>query len=87
MNRINLLLVNAMVFIMLGCSEAEKSYPVENNTSNSLSKVNTENFDEFPFYNIPQWRYDLAKYQGPYSESGEYYQEKNIIAPLLQETL
>ncbi|TWX63017.1 hypothetical protein [Colwellia sp. C1TZA3] len=30
---------------------------------------------------MPEWRYDISTYQGPYSESGEYYQEQNIIAP------
>jgi len=77
------LIVIIITFIFFGCSESENTYNIENeqNIVQHLAKVNTESFTEFPFYDVPQWRYDIAKYQGPYSESGEYYQEQNIIAP------
>ena len=72
------LLVIIITFILFGCSEAENTYNIENkqNFVPPLSKVNTENFTEFPFYDVPQWRYDIAKYQGPYSESGDITKSK-----------
>lgn len=65
-----------MIFILLGCSEARCHSAIDNknNSSQSLSKEN------FPFYEIQTWRIDTAKYDGPYSELGEFYQ-KNIFLP------
>ncbi|WP_426358353.1 hypothetical protein ACPUVO_18280 [Pseudocolwellia sp. HL-MZ19] len=59
-----------------GCSEAEKDYSTEILPSESVIKKNEERFNGFPFNEVPKWRTDPAEYQGPYSESGEYFQIK-----------
>lgn len=40
-----------------------------------------EDFSQFPFKDLNDWRVDEQAYDGPYSEAGEYYQAQNIIAP------
>ena len=83
MGKINALLPSAFIFALLGCSESEYVLNTDNtaNKAVTLAKINTENFEQFPFNSAPEWRYDIAKYQGPYSESGEYFQAENIVAP------
>jgi len=61
--------------LLLGCSEQEKNSPPIN------KKTFNENFESFPFLNIPQWIADPIKNTGPYSEAGEYYAQLNIKAP------
>lgn len=80
MYKTKLLLVSIIIFILLGCSEAENSSHIENK-KNLLQPLSKEDFESFPFYDIPTWRIDAAKYEGPYSESGEYYQKQNIFPP------
>ncbi|SEL79985.1 hypothetical protein SAMN05216262_1231 [Colwellia chukchiensis] len=83
MNKNSALVLGFILIILFGCSEPELVYneAKDNNSLHALAKINLQNFDDLPFYEVPKWRYDIAQYQGPYSESGEYYQEKNIIAP------
>jgi hypothetical protein len=66
-----------------GCSEAEKNYSNETLPSESVIKntKHEEKFNTFPFNDVPKWRADPAEYQGPYSESGEYFQAQGIVAP------
>ena len=68
---------------MAGCSESDQAYNEINDSEliKASAEINLQNFDDFPFHDVPEWRYDVAVYQGPYSESGEYYQEQNIITP------
>jgi len=40
-----------------------------------------ENFEKLPFSSIPQWISDPYENTGPYTESGEYYQQLNILPP------
>ena len=83
MSKAKVLFVSIIILILLGCSEAENTYRTgnESNSIQTLSKIKKENFEGFPFTSIPQWRNDLASYDGPYSESGEFYQEQNIFPP------
>lgn len=83
MLRVNAFLLSSLALLIQGCSEPENSLS-NGNASGSIDakeKVNIERFDQFPFHQVPDWKYDTAVYQGPYSESGEYYQEQNIISP------
>jgi len=41
----------------------------------------TESFDTFFFKESHKWLFDDLVYDGPYSEVGEYYQEKKIFPP------
>jgi len=83
MGKISLLSLLFFIFVLLGCSEAENSFSADNvnNSADAMAKLSTESFEQFPFSKAPKWRYDIAQYQGPYSESGEYYQAQNIVAP------
>ncbi|MBL4899363.1 MAG: hypothetical protein JKX76_06905 [Colwellia sp.] len=56
------------------------SKEVKNNNS-ALPPTLNENFDSFPFLDIPKWTADLNENTGPYSESGEYYQQLKISPP------
>jgi hypothetical protein len=47
-----------------------------------VKKIFTEDFEKQPFYDVPKWRIDTAKYDGPYSESGEYFQQQIILPPV-----
>ena len=84
MNKNSVLLFSFSLLIMMGCSESEQVYIEANESEMRKASVdiNRQSFDNFPFHDVPEWRYDVAEYQGPYSESGEYYQEQNIIAPV-----
>jgi hypothetical protein len=79
MNKINIIYLS-LIFI-LGCSESDSIHDNLTQENNPKSLINIEDFENFPFQQLSPWRYDSAEYQGPYSESGEYYQEQNIIAP------
>ncbi|ASP47995.1 hypothetical protein [Cognaticolwellia beringensis] len=83
MNKNFALLFSFSLLIMAGCSESDQAYNEVNDSEliKASAEINRQNFDDFPFHDVPEWRYDVAEYQGPYSESGEYYQEQNIIAP------
>lgn len=83
MNKNYVLLLGFILLILAACSDPELVYQDANDSVSlqPLAKKNIQNFDDFPFYDVPEWRYDVAEYQGPYSESGEYYQEQNIVAP------
>ncbi|MBL0710733.1 MAG: hypothetical protein JJV99_06955 [Colwellia sp.] len=61
--------------LLLGCSDQET------NSSPINKKIFNQNFESFPFQNIPQWIADPIKNTGPYSEAGEYYKQLNIKAP------
>ncbi|MGB1262280.1 MAG: hypothetical protein ACPG52_05155 [Cognaticolwellia sp.] len=83
MGKFNALMPSALLFFVLGCSESEHALNIDNTASEAVTfaQRHTENFEQFPFNRVPKWRYDIAKYQGPYSESGEYFQAQNIVAP------
>jgi hypothetical protein len=71
----------ACTFLLLACSEGDDL--VENQVNEvSASQFFKEDFESFPFYDVPKWRLDTATYDGPYSESGEYFQQKKIITPI-----
>lgn len=83
MNKNSALLLSALCFTLVACSDAEKGYSEVNDSEfiQPLVSMKKQNFDEFPFHDVPEWGADTAAYQGPYSESGEYFQEKNIVNP------
>ncbi len=64
--------------LLAGCSEP--SYE-EMKIQSPSTRVYHENFESFPFNNVPKWRNGIGEYDGPYSEIGEYYQEQNILPP------
>ena len=70
----------ACAFLLLACSEGDDL--LENQVNEvSTSQSFKENFETFPFHQVPAWRMDASKYDGPYSESGEYYQKQKIYPP------
>jgi len=66
-----------VTLLLFGCSESSK------NDLNTLkvSQEFVENFEGYPIENGGVWVEDIAEYDGPYSESGEYYQQNNTIIP------
>jgi hypothetical protein len=64
-----------------GCSGADDDYLSENENPKLTITKHEERFDTFPFSQAPKWRSDIAEYQVPYSESGEYFEAQGIIAP------
>ena len=68
--------------LLSACSEQQDMNIGEQHVQKVPDRNYKENFENFPFYNVPQWRLDTAEYEGPYSESGEYYQQQNIAPPL-----
>ena len=70
--------------LLSACSESESEDLVQASNQNMQSieqRKYQEGFESFPFSKIPKWRDDLATYDGPYSESGEYFQKRNIYPP------
>jgi hypothetical protein len=68
-------------FLLFACSESDDFLKNKVNEE-IINQSYKENFESFPFHDIPTWRIDDAKYDGPYSESGEYFQQQNIVAPI-----
>ena len=67
-------------FLLAACSDNQKEEI--NSTEATIEPSNfKEDFSQFPFLNANAWHKDPQIYDGPYSESGEYYQAQNIIAP------
>lgn len=63
------------LIFLFSCSDK-----IENDTS-PKNTIQIESFETFPFANIPKWVKDPNENTGPYSESGEYYQQLNILPP------
>lgn len=72
-----LLVLNITLLLLLGCSE-DLIYDIEK--TNTSSKY-VENFEGFPIVDNGLWVKDNAEYDGPYSESGEFYQQKGTLIP------
>ncbi|XQW85366.1 hypothetical protein ACOYR1_01155 [Thalassotalea piscium] len=68
-----------LLFLIGGCSEPNNEVVYE--PQKKQTRLHKEDFSQFPFTQINDWRIDPQTYDGPYSESGEYYQAQNIIAP------
>ncbi len=68
------------MLIILCCSCAEPENEV-NTIKPVLAKAYQQTFESHPFGEIPKWRRDNAPYQGPFSDAGEYFQQKNIFPP------
>jgi hypothetical protein len=69
-------------FILFSCSDNSTELIEPQLKEAIVKKIFTEDFEIPPFYEVPKWRIDTAKYDGPYSESGEYFQQQNIFPPL-----
>ncbi|MDX2367584.1 MAG: hypothetical protein QNK36_04150 [Colwellia sp.] len=67
-------------FLLFACSESD-DFLKNNMNEESANQSYKEDFESFPFYDIPTWRIDYSKYDGPYSESGEYFQQQKIFPP------
>ena len=68
--------------ILSACAEHSTELIVTETEEEVVQNIFKEDFEKHPFYEVPAWRVDTAKYDGPYSESGEYFQQQNILPPL-----
>lgn len=64
-----------ILFFLISCS---KKVDLEDSVSNLTL---TESFEKALFSNIPNWVADPNKNTGLFTESGEYYQQLNILPP------
>jgi hypothetical protein len=69
-------LTNILLILCLFSCSKDQDEPRTQSTS-----IMKENFEVLPYSDIPAWIIDPQTNTGPYSESGEYYQEQNIYPP------
>ena len=80
MIRANFIILFFLQMILLGCTDGSTSK--RKLVEASVEKKHfTQNFNNFFFDKAPEWHNDNLVYDGPYSEVGEYYQEKKIFPP------
>ncbi|MCJ8320342.1 MAG: hypothetical protein MJK12_11960 [Colwellia sp.] len=71
------LVLNITLLLMLGCSEDSIDSIESKNTKHKY----VEHFEGFPIVDNGSWVRDIAVYDGPYSESGEFYQKTGTSIP------
>jgi hypothetical protein len=64
-----------LLILLLSCSKKEVNPTYKN------SYILNESFEKIPFSSIPKWITDPNINTGPYTESGEYYQQQKIFPP------